>query len=59
MDSRGPLARVAYRASGDYRRVATRFTTGRQTRLETFIGYRAPGAGSWVQVDDVSLIRIS
>jgi hypothetical protein len=38
-----------------YQRITADFNTGANTSIIVFVGYQAPGADSWIQIDDVFL----
>lgn len=58
-DNRAILNEVRYGAAannpGAYQYLETKFNSGANTSVIVFLGYWAPGADSWVQVDDVDL----
>lgn len=51
------ISEVKYGGSPDYTQKTVSFNSGSNTSITLFVGYWAPGADSWIQVDDVSLTK--
>lgn len=57
-DTQAVLGQGGFGPAPGYQQVTGVFNSGPNTLVQLFIGYTAPGADSWIQVDDVLVVPV-